>query len=431
MDLSLSKLFVLDGRFSIPQENNNWSGTLYYDLNNGITLKLRNLPLSFDPRLPIPIMNGLLDGKPHSCTLHNIIFQQNSFSGNVDGVTCMSTFHVANVYLGKCFDTVQELALNKVSFTYSNLRQWLNKPNISTECIGNEIVVKIPEPIEICGSLDKLFNFKITVANFGSYSEKSFSSHFEQSIVFSILSKNSQPIMLSSYLEMNKIIKYFLMFLQGMYVAEESIMCKTANEISVDLLQFYNPYKPAKKSSATEQFAHKYDSLRFKTDLQNWIKKYREMPDFFDRFYENVIKEELLPMDKFENLIQSLFFYHKNKFSDEIYCNDEYDDFFKKLRDKLNESEKQFVDRFRQLGNKISLRKQLKNIFAVVHPDVERKSLDRYINEIIRLRNQIEHSTEPTTSSTLESASVMTYNLTALILTLIQHEITSCACDGN
>ena len=425
MDLSLSKSFTLDGHFSIPQENNNWSGTLYYDPDNGITLKLRNLPLSFEPRRSILIMNGLLDDKPHSCTLHNIIFQQNLFSDNSDGTTCMSTFHVANVYLGKHFNTVQELVFNEVSFTYSNLRQWLNKPNISTKCIDNEIVVKIPEPIEICGSLDELFNFKITIANFGSYSEKSFSSHFKQNVVFSILSKNLQPTLLRHYLDMNKIIKYFLMFLQGRYVIEESIMCNTTDEIFVDFIQFYNPYKPAKKPSATEQFTHKYDSLRFKTDLQNWIKKYREIPDFFDRFYENVIKEELSPIDKFENLIQSLLFYHKNRFSDEICCKDEYDDFFKKLLDKLDENEKRFVDRFRQSGNKISLRKQLKNIFVVVYPDIEHEVLNHNINKIVLLRNQIEHSTEPTTSSTLASVSAMTYNLTGLVSTLIRREIIS------
>ena len=355
MNLNLSKSFTLSGRFFIPQTDSDWSGILCYDPNNGITLKLRNLPLSFKPSVLIQIMNGILDDKPYSCTLHNAILQKTLFTANPDGMAGISTFNIAHVYLGKCFETSQELIFDKVNFYYSNLRQWLNKPTISTKQINSDIVVTIPESIEIQGNLDNIFTFKITIANFGSYLEKSFSSNFKQNVIFSIISKSGQSITISNYLEMNKIVKYFLMFVQGRYVTEKSIICeKSTAEIYVDLVQFYNPYKPAKKLGKAEQFTHKYDPHKFETNLQKWVKKYKKMPDFFDRFYENLINEKLSPMDKFENLIQSLLFYHKAKFSDNIEDEEKYKIFFNNLLKKLDPNEKQVVERFRSAGNTLS-----------------------------------------------------------------------------
>ena len=367
-------------------------------------------------------MNGLLESNPHSCTLRSVIFERRVFSGNQDGMTCSCIFRVHSIFLGKFFSNVNEIAFGQVGFDYSNLREWLNNPTISIQNHGQEEVATIHRPTAIKGCIDSLFDFEIRIVNVGFYPEKSFNIHLEQSVFFVIVSKNGTTVNLDKYLQLNKITKYFFMFLQGRYVIEKSIYCNNeSNHTHVDYVGFYIPYKPAKKINKMEHFQHSYDQLTFEKWLQKWVKMYGEMPDFFDRFYENVIKEELSPIDKFENLIQSLLFYHKSRFDNTVMPRKDYNIFFNNILDKLDADEKKFIEKFRTMGNNISMRNLLKDIVKKI--DGDNDNTNRFIDEIVLLRNKIEHSTENTTSDTLPLVSSLTYNLSNLVLQLIRYEI--------
>ena len=425
MNIDLSKSFTAIGEFSVPGSEKNWNGTLYYDPNNGTTLHLRNLPLSFEPGLEIPIITGLLYDEPHSCTLNGAILQKSQFSGNPDGMMGVFLFSVKYVYLGKCYSTINELRFTQIECEYSNFREWLNLPTIHTsrEDHNSDIKITISKQTQIKGSLDELFDYQIHIFNMGSYTEKSFASNFEQNVVFTIASKKNQLLPLSQYLEMNKIVKYFLMFLQGRYVVERSIVCNKPDQmIGATLLQFYNPYKPALNLQNAERFTRSYNKSTFDDALQKWVKKYKIMSGFFDRYFENVIKEELSPIDKFENLIQSLLFYHQYKFPTEVTSEEEYKEFFDKLISKLSDKEAEFVNRFRSLGNKLSLKKQLEAIFKLAVNMSDRNS-KKHIERIVSLRNQIEHSSGNSPSDILQPASNFVYDLTALIRILLCNEI--------
>ena len=424
MKIDLSKPFTKTGKFFIPQQSVSWSGTFFYDPNNGLTLHLKDFPISCNLYSMIPIMNGVIDGDPHSCTLTEAILQKKIFSGNLDGMVSTNIFTVSHIFLGRHMSDTSELVFDQVDFIYSNFREWLNKPTISTQNINNNIVITAKKPPKIKGALDELFNFEIGINNTGQYHGESFDICLEQSVAFSIVSKKSEAIDLSKYLEMNKIIKYFFMFLQGRYVTEKAIFCRKCSEkVNVELLHFYNQYKQAKKLGKTEQFTHTYDPSTFERTLQRWIIKYRKMPDFFDRFYENMVKEELSPIDKFENLIQSLLLYHKNNFEDSELPEEKYNEFFKELIRKLDGKEKHFVERFRVMGNKLGLRKQLGQIFELVHNESDKRDRDRYVNKIVSLRNNIEHPVENTTPEIHARAFSMTNNLTAFVSKLISYEI--------
>ena len=424
MTLDLSKPFTKTGKFFMPKQSVSWCGTFFYDPNNGLTLHLRDFPLSCELYSMIPIMNGMIDDAPHSCTLSRIILQKRVSSGNSDGIVCTSIFTVNYIFLGKHISDTKELVFDQVDFIYSNFREWLNKPTVFTQSINNDIVATIKKLPKIKGALDELFGFEVDIVNTGYYPEESFGICLEQSVVFSIVSKNNETMDLNKYLEMNKIVKYFFMFVQGRYVTEKTISCrKRSEEINVDLLQFYNQHRPAKKLSKTEQFAYAYDAPTFEKTLQNWIKKYKQMPDFFDRFCENMIKEDLSHIDKFENLIQSLLFYHNHNFEDNESSKKEYNEFFKKLVSKLDNKEKCFVERFQGMGNKLSLRKRLKQMSERVHTEADKNFRDQYINKIIALRNDIEHSIGNTAPEIPHRAFSMTRNLTAFVSRLILYEI--------
>ena len=425
MSLDLAKSFIKTGEFFLPGTTDGYRGTITYDPVKGLFLYLKNLPLSYQNDSGIKLMTAIIDGQPYSGTLVNIIPQTSVFSGNQDGLTRTNSFVVGLVFFGKRFSDEKELLFNKVRFIYSNFREWLNKPNISIPYTEGDIIVTIKEFPAIKGSLDDIFDFQIDIKSYGSFPRKSFDISLRQGVTFAIISKKGElPII--KYLQMNKIIKYFLMFLQGRYVSEEDIFCEDQKGISssVELVEFYRRTIMPKKLEGNEKFKHTYNVFKFEKSLQKWIEKYNEMPDFFDRFFENTIKNIESPIDRFENLYQTVLSYQKYKFSDLIRPKEEYTTFFNTLQNKLeNEEDKQFVERFRSLGNFYSARQQLDKVFEQLDYLKDKEARKAYVDAVIDVRNRIEHATENISPTLLGDASRMEHNLNAFISGLILLEI--------
>ena len=379
-------------------------------------------------------MTGIIDGKPYSCTLLNLYPQKNVFSGNPDGTTRTSTYTVQAMLGEKTITEQEKLLFNKVRFIYSNFREWLNKPTVFSNLTYEDTKddsIQLKKFPNITGSLNESFDFEIKIRNTGSYgsTQGDFDISLEQSVTFGIVGKNGKLFQLSDYLKLNKAIKYFFMFLQGRYVVEENIYCemekddKRAYEHSLNLFLFQRQLKQATKLDSGERFTHPYNPFVFERILQNWIKKYEKMPDFFDKFFENWIKEELSPIDKFENLFQALMYYYNYNFDETVKAEEEYNLFFNNLKKKLNDEEQKFVDRFRLLGNKLSLRSQLNKIFEQLEYLKDEEKRKHYVGMVVDLRNRIQHATENISHELLRDSSNMAHNLNSFTSGLILHEI--------
>ena len=429
--MKLTEPFTITGDFFISDKN--YQGTLSYDPKNGLFLKLKNLPFEHDNKL-IALMTGIIDGEPYSCTLLNLYPQENVFSGNPDGLTRTSTYAVQAMLGDKKITDPEKLLFTKVRFIYSNFREWLNKPTVfatlthEDEKDDNILLKKFPN---IKGSLNESFDFEIEITNTGSYGSASgnFDISLKQSVTFGIVGKNGKSFPLSEYLKLNKAIKYFFMFLQGRYVVEENIYChmekdgQRAYEPISNLFLFQRRLKQAKKLDVTEHFSYPYNPFIFERILQNWIKKYEKMPDFFDKFFENWIKEDQSPTDKFENLFQALIYYYNYNFDETVKPEEEYNLFFNTLKKKLDEEGQKFVDRFRLLGNKLSLRSQLNKIFEQLEYLKDKEKREKYVGMVVDLRNRIQHATENISPDLLRDSSTMAHNLNAFTSSLILHEI--------
>lgn len=426
MKFTLTKPFTKNGVFFLPGDETSYNGNLLYDPTKGLFLQLKDLPLDYREDSFVQMMSGRLYGDPYSCTLINVRYEMSNFSGNRDGVSRITTFFVNALLLGKQISDPNELLFDQVDFTYSNFRNWINEPSIFIDYTREDKIATIKKLPEITGNLDELFDFEIKFGNIGSYPSKSFEISITQNVTFNIISKNKKPLSINEYINMNKIIKCFFMFMQGVYVTEESIFCRNkSKDIDVELIQFYQRFAEPKKLEIRD-FRHTYASIamKFERILKNWIKKYKEMPDFFNSFFENVINENLFTYDKFENLYQSLLFYYNYKFDDARMPKEDYKLFIKEMKNKLNDKEQQFIERFVGSGNVFSLSQQLEKIFMQLDFWKDKPSECRhYVREIVLVRNRIEHSTESITTKTLSDANNMTHNLTSFISTLILYEI--------
>ena len=189
------------------------------------------------------------------------------------------------------------------------------------------------------------------------------------------------------------------------------------------MFQFTRKFKQAEKIEKVRDFAYQYAPLNFEKILQNWIKKYKEMPDFFDRFFENIVKDDLSSVDKFENLCQALLSYYNYNFEKNKQLPKEYTSFFNTLLDKLDTDEKQLVERFRSSGNQFSLRDQLGKIFEQLEYLKDETRRKKYVNDIVLLRNRVEHATENLSAELYRDASNIVHNLNSFTSNLILYEI--------
>ncbi|NIP61823.1 MAG: hypothetical protein GWO15_03375 [Nitrosopumilaceae archaeon] len=330
--------------------------------------------------------------------------------------------------LGKQIADENELYFEKVFFTYSNFREWVNRPSIVTEFIPDgESYSEFKEIPKISGNLDDLWNYEIEFHNYGEYPKESFKISIEQGVTFNILPRDEKTLHLNDFLKMNQIVKLFFMFMQGSYIVEESINCiNFEKNIRVELIQFYPQLAKPKKFDHNVKFKHTYDEIKIKFEriIQKWVEKYKEMPDFFNSYFENIINESLFPYDRFENLFQSILFYYNYKFDNKRLPKEEYSTFIKKMKGKLNEEEQKFVDRFSNLGNEFSISQQLDKVFEQLEFfKNEPQKRKRYIREIVKTRHKISHATGRITPQSLSDATNMTSNLTTFISNLILYEI--------
>lgn len=427
MLFSLTKPFTIHADFFIPpNRETSYRGVLTNIPQKGVFLELYGLPITSNPSYLIPLICGQFEKEPHTFTLINAGSFESSFSGNQDGLTHTTKFRIQRCLLGRHILNVNELVFNKIGVSYSNLREWINEKSIIIKYTEKDHPTKFLNLPDIKGNLDDSHDFSIERINAGSYPQESFEISISQAVTFNIVSKENKLLPLDDFLELNKIIKCFFMFMQKAYVIEESIFCKTGSEhMPVELIQF-SPQLATVKKLENSKFEYPYSKINMKFErlLQKWIEKYKEMPDFFNSFFENIINENLFPYDRFENLIQSLLFYFNYKFEDIRTPKEEYNKFFDKMREKLEANEKQFVDRFRDMGNKLSLKQQLENIFLQLdfwkaNPD----KYETYIDQIVKVRNRISHATKNTSNQTIMDTSNMTYNLTNFVSDLILFEI--------
>jgi len=93
------------------------------------------------------------------------------------------------------------------------------------------------------------------------------------------------------------------------------------------------------------------------------------------------------------------------------------------LTSKLTKDEKQFVERFKVSGNKVSLRKQLNKIFEQLEYLKDKQNREKYVQEVVDVRNRILHATENIGHDLLRDASNMAHNLTSFTSGLILYEI--------
>ncbi len=321
-----------------------------------------------------------------------------------------------------------DLLFDKMKIEFSTFREWINKPSIAENGVTEQVdEIKINHLEDIEGSLDDKFDFSIEFSNIGSYPlrDGSFEIHLSQSVLFCINTKENQLCTLDEFFTQCRMIKAFFMFFQKSHVIEENIWFSNSKKDFSGRFLVHSRHLAKIPSLKNKDFTFPYSrmSLKFEKLLQTWITKYKQMPHFFNSFFENIIKDNLSPEDKFENSIQALLFYHNYKFTENKWKPENYAKFIDDMKVKLNEEEKSFIEKIRGQGNFISMCEQLNRVLKQMELYKSLPTLDNYVKEILSIRVTLSHSKILHDPNFYQKLIEMTFNLNSILTNLIMFEL--------
>ena len=410
--------FEINATFFVPSRpKQQYRGVLTNSPECGISLEIQDL--NRREYESFPLLCGTKETKPFAFTLINVVGSSDTFSGGYNLIVKTTRYKVGRCLFGQHYKVEEELLFKGIRITYSNFREWVNQPSVFTE-FGDEYITKFVKLPDINGSLDSRFDYSIKRINSGSYPVEGFDINVSQNVSFDVIGKNGAMFEMDAFLNIGNTVKKFLMFMQDAYVSEKSIVCIGEKEPPMHLVQFFPEYATPKKKDKWD-FPITYSQINKELEvlLQKWIVAYREMPKFFDAFFENKINDTLSSADRFENLIQSLFYYHNYKFGDVVMPSEQYNKFVDEMKTKLNEQEKEFVERFRNIGNQYSVSKQIKRVFEQME-HFKDGAPKPYIKNIVKIRNSLSHSRIEQETDQIDS---MVCDLENTIRSLIKTEI--------
>ncbi len=436
MSLSSKTKFSIVSSFSVPTIPNTEIQGIFSNIpNEGLFLELYDLPFNSGSDFFAPLICGTKKDAPHAFTLINVAALDSHISlskviGEVGkGIGRKVTrCRVEFCIFGNHYSKPEELLFDTMKIEFSNFREWINKPTIvnseSTEEVDN---IKINHINDIPGSLDNKFDFSIEFSNNGTYptEDGEFEIHISQSVLFCIKTKKNQLCTLDELFTLCRIIKVFFMFFQKSYVIEENIWFSNSEKDFSGKFLMHSHHLAKVPSVKNKDFQFPYSKLSFKFEklLQKWIIKYKELPLFFNSFFENIIKDNLSLDDKFENSIQALLFYHNYRFTENKWKTENYTKFIEDMKVKLNEEEKSFIEKIKGSGNFIGMSEQIKRVLRQMKPYKNLPTLDDYVKEILSIRVSLSHSKIIRKSDFYQKLSVMTFNLNSILTNLIMFEL--------
>lgn len=426
----------MSATFSIPSFPNKEIQGIFFNVpNEGLFLELYDLPGEIESYFFAPLICGTKKDAPHAFTLINVeAFETHLSLSKIPGevrkgvgrrvTQCRVEYCIFGIHYSK----PEELVFDKMSIEFSNFREWINKPTITNKQQTEKVdVVEINHLEDIIGSLDDKFDFSIEFTNEGEYpsTDGEFEIHISQSALFCMTTKESQLCTLDDFFEISKIIKGFFMFFQKSYVIENNIwFSNSKKDFSGEFLTHTNHLAKIQNFKNKDfKFPYSKISLKFEKLLQTWVIKNKEMPLFFNSFFENIVKDNLSPEDKFENLIQSLLFYHNYRFSENKWKKQNYSKFIEGIKSKLDKEESDFIEKIKGQGNFIGMPEQIKRVLKQLKPYKNLTGLDDYVKEILSIRVPLAHSKIIRNIDFYQKLHIMTFNLESILTNLIMFEL--------
>ncbi|MGB6785142.1 MAG: HEPN domain-containing protein [Nitrosotalea sp.] len=377
--LSLYDKFQSVGIWFLPEsKERKLSGTMEYD-NNGISLTTIGSFAATDADVfsiikkfeegpeEKPIILGLTTDD-RIITLVDCA-QTGLHTASNGIVTCK--FRAMSMFVGKHFDTLEEIEFKSVSVDWSNLHLWVAQSSFKTdrsESIDKKIKLEYQQPPSIKAKIDEEFELEIVhgaSTGFSIYSE-------ERKITqtTSLMIKSQTPHKLKDFWDIQTCFRHFLMLSMMKNVYPISIRAKTADQDNTSVSVFpsirLHDYVPERSLSRDMLFHYPLLSQNFQSYVQTWRKFWIVCRDLLIDYFTTLLDEGSITLEiKFQRVVQVLEAYHRKKFpSDKKMSDEDYEKMIQNMKSKCVGAQNQinYIKQFKSMGNWPNLAERLQKL---------------------------------------------------------------------
>ena len=317
------------GYFWIPEKSDNQlAGILKFSQTDGITLDLFGHfdkyinPLSKEGNI---VLGTLSNGK--FVTLQSCF--EHSRQMGIPGFP-VSTISAINLFIGRHFNTPEEIAFSKLCIEYKDINEWLSISGFEIpeyNDVNEEVVIKYKRPLDLRFEIKEKWNLNIDFSYFGP------SAYFKpvnkieiRQIPKIIFEPNSEQ----NFLEFQDVFHVLNSFFSICYFSfpqieklEYSIEDKAEPMNTVKVEWYFRhgiDYKKLRKHENRHDFLIVYNDLENKAQdfLQNWYSLYYKMPKAINIMTEQFMGRSEIIEFRFLGLTQALESYHRRLFGGEV-----------------------------------------------------------------------------------------------------------------
>lgn len=349
----------------------------------------------------VPIILGLTaDGD--SITL--VDCAQTGFYTKSNGIiTCK--FRIMSMFVGKHFDTLEEIKFKSVSVAWSNLHMWVAQSSFKTdhsESANKKIKLEYQQPPSIKANIDEEFELEIV------YDVSTGSSIYEEERKITqttyLMIKSQTPHNLKDFWDIQTCFRHFLMLSMMNDIHPISMQAKTTDPDNINVSIFpnihLNNFIPERSLPNDMLFHYPLLSQNFESFVKTWRKFWVSCSDLLMDYFTTLLDTGSITLEiKFQRISQVLEAYHRRKFPNDMKMSSEdYEKMITDMKSKLAGNEKQinYIKQFKSMGNWPNLAERLQKLVDMcpdAFNDVTIEKHDFTLN-VSRTRNYHAHGLE-------------------------------------
>jgi len=331
-----------------------------------------------------------------------------STHGSIPGIP-QKKYKTRLVFIGKLYNSLNEIAFNKYVVRYTYLTEWINisgfKVEYNPKATEFNITYKHPEIIESKPITDfiLIIDFDLQGPTFPILNNVIIS----QGCAFIFKFEEEKDI--KSFFSLNSLIEDFLSLAIGQPIFQKSIEGFSPDNVrKIHDTEINDPVQIILPSKSTENTSEKtidirdmvfqYKSIRDNIEifLRHWIEKSKELKLIYNLYFHIVYKSGISIDNKLNILLKIIEIYHRKFINNKEMDEKEYKKMIKEIQEALPEK---YLDWFNRkisfIGNQPSLSIRLHDILEKYSFITDELIEDRndFVNKAKRIRNYFTHFT--------------------------------------
>ena len=421
----MTENFEYKGEWFLPSDRvNRISGTLYYDVDKGISLELFDdfagapiIPISSNQEYDI-ILGLTSDSK--EITLYKTFISSRSgihLVQNQEAGTPSSKYIVNYVFEGVHFDKVEDIKFDRLVSEIIDLDEWVGISGFANnfdfekekemrkkkEC---QVNYKLPNLITfpLTDNLEGQFNFIMNSSNRPIYLKK---VTLEQKVQFILKYQSEKPLenLLNDLFKFQSFLVlalYEKTYPKSIFLYNENLK-KDYGIAGIENRQVKFYFHISDRSIKYDKQKHFRDMLfcyghiqdKFLEIIKNWFKQYDKLETSFNLLIEHFYNDKRFSENTFLNLAQAAESFHAHTKRNQIKMpKEEYDTMKKDILSVVDKKYHFWLKEQFNFGNHLNLHKRLEEIVEFCSCDVLNKIIDdkdTFIKQVKNSRNYYTH----------------------------------------